>query len=105
MSASQSTTSEDRSRILDAMHAFERVEAVIALHAVPLDDEGLVVGARIAFSPTADVEELARWIDALARHVRRSVPAALAVYIEPDIVVARPDVAPSTDHIVIQSGN
>lgn len=105
MSASESTTPEDRSRLLDAMHAYDAVEAVIAMHAVPFDADGLVVSARIAFSPTADVEELAAWIDGLRQHLRRAVPAARVVYVEPDIVVAHPDVAPSTDHIVIQSGN
>ena len=37
--------------------------------------------------------------------LRTQVPHARVIYIEPDLYIEQPETAPSTDHIVIQSGN
>ena len=39
------------------------------------------------------------------RSMRAEIPHARVIYIEPDLYLHRPEIAPSTDHIVIQSGN
>jgi len=101
----EGATPDDHRRILDAIHASDDVEAVIHMKTLYLGPDELMVAAKVAFPPTANIEDVARSIDALERHVREAVPVARVIYIEPDIYVARPDIAPSTDHIVIQSGN
>lgn len=101
----EGATSADHDRILAAFNGSDAVEAVIHMKTLYLGPDELMVAAKVAFPPGSSVEDVARAIDDLERHVREAVPVARVIYIEPDIHVARPDVAPSTDHIVIQSGN
>ncbi|QCR18475.1 cation diffusion facilitator family transporter [Agrococcus sp. SGAir0287] len=101
----EGATPDDHQRILAAMNGSDHVEAVIHMKTLYLGPDELMVAAKVAFPPTQKVEDVAQAIDALERHVRDAVPVARVIYIEPDIYVARPDIAPSTDHIVIQSGN
>lgn len=101
----EGATPEDHRRILAAINGSDDVEAVIHMKSLYLGPDELMVAAKVAFPPTATLEDVARSIDALEHHVRDAVPVARVIYIEPDIYVARPDIAPSTDHIVIQSGN
>ncbi len=101
----EGATPEDHARILAAINGSDDVEAVIHMKTLYLGPDELMVAAKVAFPPTSTLEDVARSIDALERHVRESVPVARVIYIEPDIYLAKPDIAPSTDHIVIQSGN
>jgi cation diffusion facilitator family transporter len=101
----EGATPEDHQRILAAFNASDDVEAVIHMKTLYLGPDEMMVAAKVAFPPTSTLDDVARSIDELERHVREAVPVARVIYIEPDIYVARPDIAPSTDHIVIQSGN
>lgn len=101
----EGASEEDDRRILSALNDAEDVEAVIHMKTLYLGPDELLVGAKIAFPPRATLDDVARTIDQLERQVREAVPVARVIYIEPDIYVDRPDIAPSTDHIVIQSGN
>jgi cation diffusion facilitator family transporter len=101
----EGATPDDHRRILAAINGSDDVEAVIHMKTLYLGPDELMVAAKVAFPPTSTLDDVARSIDALERHVREAVPVARVIYIEPDIYVARPDIAPSTDHIVIQSGN
>lgn len=101
----EGASEEDDKRILTALNDSEDVEAVIHMKTLYLGPDELLVGAKIAFPPRATLDDVARTIDDLERQVREAVPVARVIYIEPDIYIDRPDTAPSTDHIVIQSGN
>ncbi|MFC7431327.1 MULTISPECIES: cation diffusion facilitator family transporter [unclassified Agrococcus] len=101
----EGATADDHRRILEAINGSDEVEAVIHMKTLYLGPDELMVAAKVAFPPTSTLEDVARAIDALERHVREAVPVARVIYIEPDIYLAKPDIAPSTDHIVIQSGN
>ena len=70
-----------------------------------LGPDELMVAAKVAFPPQSDIEHVARTINDLESELRDQVPHARVIYIEPDLYVEQPETAPSTDHIVIQSGN
>lgn len=101
----EASTRDDERRVLAALDASPEVEAVIHLTAVRRGASDLTVGAKIAFPPSFSTQDLARAIGDVESQVRVAVPEARAIYIEPDIFLERPDTEPSTDHIVIQSGN
>ena len=101
----EGATPDDHRRILAAINDSRDVEAVIHMKTLYLGPDELMVAAKVAFPPRATLDDVARAIDELERHVRDAVPVARVIYIEPDIYLAKPDIAPSTDHIVIQSGN
>lgn len=95
----------DDRRIREAFNASKDVEALIHMKTLYVGPDELMVAAKVAFPPSATLEDVARSIDRLEAEVRERVPVARIIYIEPDIYLAKPDIAPSTDHIVIQSGN
>lgn len=95
----------DDRRIRDAFNASKDVEALTHMKTLYVGPDELMVAAKVAFPPSATLEDVARSIDRLEAEVRERVPVARIIYIEPDIYLAKPDIAPSTDHIVIQSGN
>jgi divalent metal cation (Fe/Co/Zn/Cd) transporter len=67
----------------------EGVESIIHMRTLHLGPDELLVAAKIAVDPTATGEEVAEAIDAAERRVRRAVPIARAIYLEPDL--RRPD--------------
>ena len=101
----EGATPEDEQRILAVLNGSRDVEAVIHMKTLYPGPDELMVAAKVAFPPTAALEDIARAIDDLEARVREEVEVARVIYIEPDIYVDRPDIAPSTDHIVIPSGN
>lgn len=101
----EGATVEDERAILAALNGSDDVEAVIHMKTLYLGPDELLVAAKVAFPPRSSTTDIARTIDDLEHQVRSAVPVARVIYIEPDIVIDRPDTAPSTDHIVIQSGN
>ena len=70
-----------------------------------LGPDELMIAAKVAFPPRSDIEHVARTINELESLLRAEIPHARVIYIEPDLYLHRPEIAPSTDHIVIQSGN
>ena len=61
------------------------VERVIHIRTQYLGPEEILVAAKIAFSGTATVAEVARSIDEAEIRVRSAVPAARLIYLEPDL--------------------
>ena len=61
------------------------VERVIHIRTQYLGPEEILVAAKIAFSGTATVAEVARSIDEAEVRVRSAVPAARLIYLEPDL--------------------
>ncbi|MFC0544241.1 cation diffusion facilitator family transporter [Kutzneria chonburiensis] len=61
------------------------VERVIHIRTQYLGPEEILVAAKIAFSGTATVAEVARSIDDAEVRVRSAVPAARLIYLEPDL--------------------
>jgi cation diffusion facilitator family transporter len=61
------------------------VERVIHLRTMHLGPEELLIGAKLAITPTAALADVAASIDAAERRVRAAVPSARVIYLEPDV--------------------
>ena len=101
----EGATREDHERIQRILNAHTGVESLIHMKTLYLGPDELMVAAKVAFPPQSDIEHVARTINDLESELRDQVPHARVIYIEPDLYVEQPETAPSTDHIVIQSGN
>lgn len=101
----EGATNEDTARIAGILNANKGVESVIHMKTLYLGPDELMVAAKVAFPPQSDIEHVSRTINDLEADLRSKVPHARVIYIEPDLYVERPEIAPNTDHIVIQSGN
>ncbi|SDR90458.1 cation diffusion facilitator family transporter [Agrococcus carbonis] len=101
----EGATREDQQRIQRVLNANPGVESLIHMKTLYLGPDELMIAAKVAFPPQSDIEHVARTINDLEGQLRAEVPQARVIYIEPDLYVAKPEIAPSTDHIVIQSGN
>ena len=101
----EGATREDSATIAGVLNAHEGVESVIHMKTLYLGPDELMVAAKVAFPPQSDIEHVSRTINDLEADLRTQVPHARVIYIEPDLYVEQPETAPSTDHIVIQSGN
>ncbi len=89
-------------KILAALNGHPQVEAVIHMKTLYLGPDELLVGAKIAVATGLRAADLATAIDTVEADIRKAVPAARIIYLEPDIYVARGS-DPSTDAIVIKS--
>jgi len=95
----------DTEAIRDAINADPQVEALIHLRTLYLGPEELLVAAKVAFGPKKKLSEVAAAINALEVRVRKAVPVARVIYIEPDIY-HRPDKGnPPTDLFVIRASD
>lgn len=101
MSGSAST--HDIDLIMDAILGCSDVEKLISLKTFPLDADGLLVAVKIALPAEKTVRDVAEVIGEIERQIQESVPAARAVYIQPDIYRPSLDPEPSTDVFVLKS--
>lgn len=101
----EGATKEDTARIAKVLNGNEGVESIIHMKTLYLGPEELMVAAKVALPPHTDIEHIATTINDLESQLRSEVPHARVIYIEPDLYIEQPEIAPSTDHIVIQSGN
>jgi cation diffusion facilitator family transporter len=85
----EGATPEDVSAIERAVNEGSEVERIIHMRTLHLGPEELLVAAKIAVSPTAPAEELARDIDTVEARIRTAVPIARVIYLEPDIYSTR----------------
>jgi divalent metal cation (Fe/Co/Zn/Cd) transporter len=61
------------------------LERVIHLRTQHLGPDELLVGAKIAMPPATTLAEVAHAIDAAEERVRKAVPTARVIYLEPDL--------------------
>jgi cation diffusion facilitator family transporter len=101
----EGATREDHAKIQRVLNANPGVESLIHMKTLYLGPDELMIAAKVAFPPQSDIEHVARTINDLESQLRSEVEHARVIYIEPDLYVEQPEIAPSTDHIVIQSGN
>lgn len=78
--------------ITSTIGADEAVESLIHLRTQHLGPEELLVGAKVSFSSSLTVPDLAAAIDRVEVAIRAAVPSARIIYIEPDVV--RVDTSP-----------
>ncbi|MER5354993.1 cation diffusion facilitator family transporter [Kitasatospora sp. NPDC002551] len=80
-------------RIRDALVDHDSVDRVIHMRTLHLGPEELLVAAKIAVPADSTAAEVAEAIDAAEARVRRAVPIARAIYLEPDIYSAEKEAA------------
>lgn len=61
------------------------VERIIHLRTMHLGPEELLIGAKLAMSPSATLADAAQAIDEAEQRVRMAVPSARVIYLEPDV--------------------
>ena len=81
----ESASPDDQRKIAEAIKAAPNVLGIIHLRTEHLGPEELLMGAKIEFSHTLTLPQLADAIDEVEREVRAAVPSARVIYIEPDI--------------------
>ena len=81
----ESASAEVERAIVAALEAGGEVERVIHLRTLHMGPESLLVAAKIAVRGSARADAVAAGIDAAEQRVRRAVPIAEMIYLEPDL--------------------
>jgi cation diffusion facilitator family transporter len=87
----EAATPDDVAAIEAALTGDGQVDRIIHMRTMHLGPDELLVAAKIAVTPAASAEEVARAIDAAEARVRGAVPIARVIYLEPDIFAAARD--------------
>jgi cation diffusion facilitator family transporter len=91
----------DAATIRKAINAHPSVEALIHMKTLYIGPDELLVAAKLAFSSTEKLSDVAAAIDAVEESIRDALPVARLIYLEPDVYV--PSAAnPPTDAIIIK---
>jgi cation diffusion facilitator family transporter len=81
----ESAAPRDRMEIRGAIEATPRVRRLIHLRTLHIGPDELLVGAKVEFDPGLQFGQIAETIDAVESSIRRRVPAARMIYVEPDV--------------------
>ena len=84
----ESASAGTQRKIVAALETGPEIECVIHLRTLHLGPESLLVAAKIAVRRDETAAEIARGIDAAESRVRRAVPIAELIYLEPDLYKA-----------------
>jgi len=95
----------DTEAIRDAINAQPQVEALIHMKTLYLGPDELLVGAKVAFSRSRKLADVANDINTLEASIRAAVPIARVIYIEPDVYVQPNEANPATDAFVIKAAD
>lgn len=100
---SGSASKHDLDLIMDAVLGCSDVEKLISLKTFQIADDELLVAVKIALPAEKTVRDVADVIGEIDEQIRKTVPAARAIYIQPDIYRPSLDPEPSTDVFVLKS--
>jgi len=95
----------DVARIRTAILAGDEAKSIIHMKTLHLGPDELMVGAKIAMSPSKRLSQISADVNAIEARIREAVPLATVVYIEPDVYVNPRAVQPATDAIVIRAAD
>jgi divalent metal cation (Fe/Co/Zn/Cd) transporter len=82
----EGATANDTQMIAKALRESEGVEDIIHMKTLYLGPEELMVAAKIAVKATDKAADIAKAIDIAEANIRKAVPTALVIYLEPDIL-------------------
>ncbi|MFM2238409.1 MAG: hypothetical protein RL389_756 [Actinomycetota bacterium] len=82
----EGATANDTEKIAKALRMSEGVEDIIHMKTLYLGPEELMVAAKIAVKATDKARDIANAIDIAEANIRKAVPTALVIYLEPDIL-------------------
>jgi cation diffusion facilitator family transporter len=90
----ESATVADQQKITAAIEVEPSVKRLIHMRTQHIGPDELLVGAKVELLPDLSVTEAAEAVDRIETSVRRAVPAARIMYLEPDVFRTR---VPSAD--------
>ena len=79
----ESAGETDRSAIVEAITSTPGVASLVHLRTQHLGPDEILVGARVAFDLSLDAAGVAAVVDVVEEHVKRAVPSAGPIYVEP----------------------
>ena len=82
----EGATAEDNTKIATALRGSKGVEDIIHMKTLYLGPEELMVAAKIAVRETDSAREVSNIIDIAEEEIRKAVPTARVIYLEPDIL-------------------
>ena len=82
----EGATATDTQKIAKALRESEGVEDIIHMKTLYLGPDELMVAAKIAVKATDKAKDIAIAIDIAEANIRKAVPTALVIYLEPDIL-------------------
>jgi len=82
----EGATDKDTQKIAKALRESEGVEEIIHMKTLYLGPDELMVAAKIAVKSTDKAKDIANAIDIAEENIRKAVPTALVIYLEPDIL-------------------
>lgn len=95
----------DMAAIEKAITDTPRVDRIIHAKTLYLGPDELLLGAKIALAPDAELRDVAETINEVEENVRAAVPIARVIYIEPDVYLPPVSQAPNTEAIVVKSSD
>lgn len=98
----EGASEDDVVKIESAMLATRGIDRIIHMKTLYIGPEELMIGAKISVTPERKVRELAVIVNLAEREIRKAVPEAKIIYIEPD-VWRDPKEVPLTEEIVTLS--
>jgi divalent metal cation (Fe/Co/Zn/Cd) transporter len=99
----EGATDADHKKIVAAITEGPEVEHLIHIKTLYLGPDELLVAAKLAFAGDRPLADVAADIDIVEARIRRAVPTARAIYLEPDILHAGGSASPPTEEVVIRS--
>jgi divalent metal cation (Fe/Co/Zn/Cd) transporter len=85
----EAASDADLAAIRSAMEADDGVRRLIHMRTQHIGPDELLVGAKLELVPDLSVTEAAEAVDRIEASVRRAVPAARIMYLEPDVFRTR----------------
>ena len=98
----EGASDEDIAAIERAVLAGDEVERIIHMKTLYLGPDELLVATKVAVAGDDRLADVAKAIDVVEARIRKAVPIARAIYIEPDVWVDPEGIHPTTDAIVIK---
>ena len=99
----EGATDADHAKIVAAITEGPEVDHLIHIKTLYLGPDELLVAAKLAFAGDKPLAEVAADIDIVEARVRRAVPTARAIYLEPDVHRGTDSPSPPTEEVVIRS--
>ena len=98
----EGATESDLELIESAILEGKEAQGIIHMKTLYLGPDELMVGAKLAFSPSSKLATVASAVDAIEARIRKAVPQARVIYIEPDVRRTGRGVPTTTDAIVVK---
>ena len=82
----EGATEKDNTRIAEAIKKTKGIQDIIHMKTLYIGPDELMVGAKIAVKATATAADIAKAIDEAEVNIRKAVPTARIIYLEPDVL-------------------